>query len=155
MAASKRDATCWCALSVRQPYAHLIVAGIKKFDARTGWLPESLGAVLIHASSSMACGWKDDPYIRRALARADVDDVATLPRGGIIGVVDICRTFDEEQAQKVRMPKSQRHLCAENGDLRGLALIQFAHPAFTRFVKCHGALHLWRVPAPVVKQLNK
>lgn len=72
------------ALSLRQPWAYLVCAGIKPVENRT-WRTRWRGPVAVHAA------WQpDEVYIHRfadLLAGLDLPD--DLPRGGIVGVVSI------------------------------------------------------------------
>lgn len=86
------------ALSVRQPYAWLIVNGHKSFENRD-WQPKNWGRkfrgrILIHASKGMT---KDEYLIGRDHAE---DHGVTLPpfdelqRGGIVGETEIVAWHD-------------------------------------------------------------
>jgi len=66
-------------LSIRQPWASLIVAGHKDIENRT-WATPYRGPLLIHASSRTDV----DADTRDLLTRAEIK---RLPRGGIIGAV--------------------------------------------------------------------
>lgn len=66
-------------LSIRQPWASLIVAGHKDIENRS-WATPYRGPLLIHASSKADL----DADTRGIWAR---DEITALPRGGIIGVV--------------------------------------------------------------------
>jgi hypothetical protein len=83
------------ALSVRQPWAWLIVNGYKDVENRT-WSTEYRGPLLIHA------GWHLDPEIeqvRGELAEMGIEVPADLPRGGIVGrvvVVECVTAHDSE-----------------------------------------------------------
>src|SRR6478672_6968545 len=77
------------AISVKQPWAALIVAGLKTVEVRT-WPTRRRGAVLIHAgkvADDRPEGWDriSTPHLREA---------AEL-RGGVIGVAEIaaCRGY--------------------------------------------------------------
>lgn len=78
------------ALSVRQPWAHLIVSGNKDIENRV-WTTKHRGLVLIHASASMT----DDEYKEAADAslKAGVDvpsaERLKLELGGIVGYAEI------------------------------------------------------------------
>jgi hypothetical protein len=73
------------ALSVRQPYASLIVAGIKAIENRS-WAPKYRGRLAIHASKSMRLADLNDA---RALCREiGAPFPEEFPRGGILGTVD-------------------------------------------------------------------
>lgn len=69
-------------LSVRQPYATLIVAGVKKIENRT-WRTEHRGRIYIHASGDQYA-WPDadclpESYVERMLPWIGVEDLAGLP----------------------------------------------------------------------------
>lgn len=73
------------ALSVRQPWAWLIVAGHKDIENRT-WRTHHRGRILIHASQRI------DAAMIRALTQAwpfDGDPPESFVTGGIIGEVSI------------------------------------------------------------------
>lgn len=70
------------ALTVFQPYAWLIVKGIKPIENRT-WSTRHRGPLLIHAGAKWLDGWQ-----ARA-ARFGIEVPANLPTRGLIGVVDV------------------------------------------------------------------
>jgi hypothetical protein len=70
-------------LSVRQPWAHLIVAGIKRIENRV-WTTRYRGPLLIHASKR----WYDEP-VGDIEQRHGITIPHDLPLGGIVGVVDL------------------------------------------------------------------
>jgi hypothetical protein len=90
----------WHALSIKQPWAALIVAGKKTIEVRT-WKTTFRGPVLIHAGrvpDSRPEAWK----------WVDTDEISRLAnyQGGIIGkaVVNNCRLYQTpEQFQQDRM----------------------------------------------------
>ena len=76
------------ALSIRQPWAELIVAGLKDIENRT-WRTDYRGPVLIHA------GMKIEPidadlreWVKR-ISGFDLPQADDLPRGGIVGQAEI------------------------------------------------------------------
>lgn len=76
------------ALSVRQPWATLIVLGIKELEVRR-WSTKRTGRIYIHAGKQIdrrARGWKLVP--EEHLALLDL-------RGGLVGSVELigCRTY--------------------------------------------------------------
>lgn len=73
-------------LSVRQPWASLIVAGHKTIENRT-WATTHRGPLLIHAAKRPVL----DADTHGLLTR---DEIAALPRGGIIGVVNVVDCVD-------------------------------------------------------------
>lgn len=77
------------ALSIRQPWAWLIVNGHKDIENRS-WATKFRGPVLIHASKGMT---RDD-YLACEIFCADIPGVKLpayedLQRGGIVGQVEI------------------------------------------------------------------
>lgn len=80
MARSSDDATY--ALSLRQPWAALVVLGLKTIEIRR-WPTDRRGPILIHASSvadDRPEVWRDLPPVARGLAQL---------RGGLLGRVDL------------------------------------------------------------------
>jgi hypothetical protein len=65
-------------ISIRQPWAHLIVSGSKNIENRV-WPTSYRGPVLIHASLNV----EREAYLSHKL------DPKRLPRGGVIGVAEI------------------------------------------------------------------
>lgn len=99
------------ALSVRQPWAWLIVNGFKPFENRDWsagnparcWLGKQLArcspmTILVHAAQGMTNDEYDQAYF---MAKGDYDitlpPMKDLPRGGIVGVVNVVRWHDERQ----------------------------------------------------------
>jgi hypothetical protein len=94
-------------LSVRQPWAWLLVQGIKTVENRT-WRTNYRGPLLIHAGGRLDLDWREEidrlahprwrvfwrpnAYWREVLERlADcpVEDEAAFPRGGSVGSVTL------------------------------------------------------------------
>ena len=80
------------ALSVRQPWAELILAGRKRFELRS-WRTHYRGPILIHA------GLRVDS---EAVVSAGLQEKA-LETGALIGVAELvdCRPFTEEMADEM------------------------------------------------------
>jgi hypothetical protein len=69
-------------LSVKQPWAHLVVTGVKNVENRT-WYSQVRGPILIHAGKTVDKGglrWCEDHGIELP---------AYLPTGGIVGRVNL------------------------------------------------------------------
>lgn len=84
----------WVALSIKQPWAALIVAGLKSIEVRT-WPTTRRGPVLIHASKipdERQEGWS-------LVTTPEVKALAEL-RGGIIGLARLadCRSYDNRKS---------------------------------------------------------
>ncbi len=70
-------------LSVRQPWAELIVSGIKRIENRT-WTTSYRGPVIIHAGGK----WDDEP-IEQIERRLNLEIPYNLPRGGVVGIAGL------------------------------------------------------------------
>jgi len=70
------------ALSIKQPWAWAILAGHKRVENRT-WTTDYRGPLAIHA------GLQEDPEGYRLLAELGIDVPDDLPRGAILGTVDL------------------------------------------------------------------
>lgn len=90
------------ALGVRQPWAELILRGIKTVEVRT--LPTNLrGPIYLYASKLLA----EMPAAQPAITRYALD-TAALPRGEIVGSIDIidCRPATRHDAAAACVPAS-------------------------------------------------
>ncbi|QDT55171.1 ASCH domain protein [Caulifigura coniformis] len=85
------------ALGVRQPWAELILRGIKTIEVRS--LPTNVrGPIYLYSSKKLA----ETPAAEAAAARHGIETIA-LPRGLLVGTIDIvgcesCRPSDAEAA---------------------------------------------------------
>lgn len=141
-------------LSLRQPFASLIVAGVKRYECRS-WYPTALGPLAIHASSGFAHHWREisaDPVIKKALAEAEIEDATALPRGAILGFVTVAKVYLPEHPPK-RLSKMDEAML---GAWHGLSLWRLTRPfALATAVPCKGALNLWSPPEAVAKAVLK
>ena len=78
------------ALSIRQPWAYLILKAGKDIENRC-WPTRIRGRILIHASKGCTHGELSDAmeFASDAIGRPINADLKTIPRGGIIGSVEI------------------------------------------------------------------
>jgi hypothetical protein len=90
-------------LSIRQPWAWLILHGGKDVENRT-WASRVRGRVLIHASGTMTRAEYDDAAafvagITHLLpAPVTLPEFAALPLGGIVGSVEILRCVAQSES---------------------------------------------------------
>jgi hypothetical protein len=70
-------------LSVRKPYAHLIIMGLKPFENRTWWTNHR-GPLLIHAGGR----WHADP-VEEIERRFGIAISPELALGGIVGIANL------------------------------------------------------------------
>ena len=86
------------ALSIRQPYAYLILIGVKRIENRT-WPTLYRGPLAIHAGAR----WHERPVeqIEKHFRVKVPDD---LPTGGIIGVVDLVDVIQQSNDRSFEGP---------------------------------------------------
>ncbi|RQS39750.1 ASCH domain-containing protein [Burkholderia sp. Bp8990] len=90
------------ALSIRQPWAWLIVNGHKDIENRT-WRTAYRGPVLIHASKGMTWDEYADGIVTARYATRGTDFAASMPnhkdieRGGIVGVATLVDCIPAER----------------------------------------------------------
>jgi hypothetical protein len=78
-------------LSIRQPWAMLVLAGYKQFETRS-WQTQYRGRLAIHAGRSLAeetvhlC---QRPWLRGLLRAAGYASALDLPRGKVLGIVEL------------------------------------------------------------------
>lgn len=84
------------ALGIRQPWAELILRGIKTIEIRSSQT-QIRGPIYIYASKKLA----KTPHADQAVVEAGID-VEELPRGKLIGTVEIVDSF----------PVNQKHAAA-------------------------------------------
>src|SRR5262249_54423911 len=95
-------------LSIRQPRASLVVLGLSRCELRN-WRTAHRGPLAIHASQRL-----DDeaveicrrPEIRRWLRAAGFPSPFDLPRGQVLGVVDLvdCQALNADLAEATAAP---------------------------------------------------
>lgn len=132
------------ALSIRQPWAWLIVNGYKDIENRT-WSTRMRGPVLIHASKGMTRAEYEDVEALLATERGIRDKNITLPkfedleRGGIVGIASItgCLSFS---LGNVRSPWFFGPYGFTLGDIKALPFVPFK-----------GALGFFDVPDELVQ----
>ena len=83
------------ALSIRQPWAWLIVNGYKDIENRT-WATQFRGRVYVHAGQRII---RDDfPEQRAYLRESGIVVPADLPRGAIVGEITITGCMDGSES---------------------------------------------------------
>jgi hypothetical protein len=137
-------------LSLRQPWASLILFGVKRFENRSWPAPSTLigQRIAIHASagslalrswSEIVSGARIDPSEGVAVAGVHLPPLASLPRGVILGSVLLvtCQRFE------ALTKRQQRDAFAE-----GPMVWRLAEPRWlAQPLACKGALRLWDAPA--------
>lgn len=131
------------ALSIRQPWAWLIVNGHKDIENRT-WPTRFRGRVLIHAGKTMTRDEYDDGLATAMHVgyRAFFPTREQLERGGIVGVATIVDCLPPGA------DASQWHARDQFG-------FRMADAKPLPFVECKGALGFFDVPVDVATQLRQ
>jgi hypothetical protein len=75
-------------ITIRQPWAHLIVNASKNIENRT-WATSYRGPILIHASLN----------VNRSLCLKHRLDPDTLPRGGVVGIAEIANCVNKHSSR--------------------------------------------------------
>lgn len=136
------SATANYALSIRQPWAALIVLGIKTIEIRR-WPLAYRGQLFIHASSypdKREQGWRLVPAEGAALARL---------RGGVIGMVNMvdCRRYPSRRAF---LAERWRHHNDPSWFEPNLFGFIFEHPRVVPYFAVKGNVRLFRVSPPAL-----
>ena len=120
------------ALSIRQPWAWLIVNGYKDIENRT-WATRFRGRVYVHAGRNVVPG--DYPEQREYVRESGIVIPADLPRGAIVGEVVIAGCVD----------------CSESPWFCGpYGFLLEAPKAYAVPIPCRGKLGFFRVDDSVV-----
>lgn len=128
------------ALTIRQPFAHLVVTGKKIYETRT-WPTPFRGTLLIHAGRAK----HHEPI---GCTQAELDKMVT---GAIIGSVEVIdcinqidhRGFPDEQKAMGFFKPGYFAWVLKNPK-------QFAEP-----IKCFGSLGFWTPPATVLEKVKQ
>ena len=143
------------AFSVKQPWAGLLVAGVKRFEVRT-WAPSGPGVFLVHASSGKARGMPElraEPLFQKSLREAGMTDEQGWPQSAFLGLVEVARVINTEEGLPRRFTKQDEFLC---GSVESILLWEIGRRwPFTRPVPCNGMLNLWRPPTEVHAAINR
>ena len=83
------------AISLIQPWASLIVMGVKKFETRS-WKTEYRGNLLIHASSKLPTDFQKDKFTEGSYFKDYIADMELLPYGVVIGKVNLVGIYRAE-----------------------------------------------------------
>lgn len=136
--------TDWVALSVKQPWAALLVAGIKRVEVRT-WGTRRRGPVLIHAArvpDDRPHGW----------SLVTDTAVATLARlgGGLIGVAELTDCLEYSTAERFTADCERHHNLPDWFVPPRLFGFAFAHPRPLPFRRLPGSTFFFPVPGVTI-----
>jgi hypothetical protein len=129
------------ALTICQPYPHLIVIGEKPIENRT-WSTPHRGALAIHAGKSRV--WLDD---------GDAERYPSMVFGAIVAVADLVAVLSLHS--ELAWPDTYAHLrdhTHANGPY--CWVLENVRP-LTRPIACPGALGLWTVPIEIERRIQE
>lgn len=141
-------------ISVKQPWASLLLAGVKKYEVRS-WTPGYTGYLILHASSTNAIGLpklRRKPLFQRALRLAGLQDESRWPRSAAIGVIEVIRVWDRYEVPARRTKLDALLGATRKEDYRWQIGRRWA---FKNVVTCHGKLGLWTPPRRVYNAVRK
>jgi len=122
------------AISINQPWAWAIAAGVKRVENRT-WTTSYRGPLLIHASLT----YHEENWERVELAAPEIVVPDELDCGGIVGVCDL--------VDVVTSKPGDPFFCGPYG-----FVLANARPI--EWIEVRGKLGLWRPPAEIVAQIH-
>lgn len=125
---STPEAHDWPVLSIRQPWAELILAGLKKYESR-GWETLYRGPLWLHASLRIDPG-------------SDIASAELLPRGAVVGVIVLKEIIGIK-------PKDAEEYDGLHGPLHWR--VEPLH-RLPRPVAARGRLNLWRLTPTLFRQ---
>ena len=144
------------ALTIRQPYATLIVQGVKQFETRS-WRTEYRGPLVIHAAANGSRIYGDQ--LRRLEKRLRVMPTALMgqeyPLGAVLGVVELVECLPISPTLIDALTPCEKALgwYSDGGfvwDLARAGRIRFAEP-----IACAGRQGLWALPADLAARVEK
>jgi len=130
------------AVSIRQPYATMVMLGWKRIETKTT-NTRHRGTILIHASNTVGAA-------ERRVAEREGLDLDSLPRGAILGSVDIVDAVPVENLEGLTDAERSR------GDYRPGRwgwVLERARP-LTDPISCKGALSFWKIPDDIAAQVR-
>ncbi len=153
------------AISIYQPWASAIVAGHKTMETR-GWRTKYRGPLAIHASRKTFC-WEFElmnasifSVVFSRQKKTDEEFFRSLPRGGIVGVVQLVDCIRTEaaivQARRRKFLNLRFEQWWSEADLGNFDAGRWAwileHPVETKFVPMRGKPGLFDVDYQFLRQ---
>jgi len=139
-------------ISVRQPWAWLIVAGHKDIENRT-WRTSYRGRLLIHASQAMEPD--DFPMQRQWIETCGlvIPDDSDLPRGAIVGSATLTNVYSDQWWQRSYYQKIGKGVSPWFEGPYGFEMadaVEFAEP-----IPCRGQLGLRDISDALAARVSK
>lgn len=125
-------------LTIKQPYASLIVEGYKEYEFRT-WKTNYRGRILIHAGKGI------DKETINNIKPLELD----YPNGYIIGSVKIvdCIKVDDKLREELKKSPSVYEKIIKNKDYDGY-VFKLANPRKIKPIEASGKLSFWEYDYP-------
>lgn len=126
------------ALSLKQPWATLVVTGLKTVEIRR-WMTNYRGPLLIHASrlwDARATGWEVLPAEQQPLLQL---------RGGVIGQVELLSCVSYKSVDSFTVDQSQHWNRTEWFEPPIMFGFRFVSPRVLPFHACKGQVRLFTV----------
>lgn len=131
------------ALTVCQPYAHLITVGAKFVENRT-WHVAYRGWLAVHAGSSTL--W---------MRSEDWHEFPAVVFGGFVAVARLVGVMSVQRARAIARREPEYAWLADHPHLEGpMCWIFNEVRPLTRAVACSGRRGLWDVPADLVREMR-
>lgn len=131
------------ALSLKQPFAILVVEGRKTIELRV-WNTKLRGPFLVHASRTPF----KDQYEKFGYKKD------SLPLGAIIGVVNLLDVKEYSTSDEWRQD-FQRHLAGPEFEARDYGFILSCPVKFEKPIPCAGSLNFWNVSESIMSKLPR
>ena len=137
-------AEVWQALSIKQPWAALIVHGVKTVEVRT-WLTGKRGKILIHASKSP----EPNPDAWKHVSSPQLMETAGLV-GGIIGMAELCECITYSSREAYAADGEKHRTAAERFQPPAMYGFRFRRAKPVAFVPWLGNTNFFAVEAEIV-----
>lgn len=138
-------------LSVKQPYASLLLSGEKRFECRTYPVNGAPGLLLLHASQGMA-----DVATAEALAAlGGLGPRSEWPRSAIIGVIEVTKVFGPGDHPRLTVKDVKMCGAEARSSLSRETLWRIGRTwAFHKPIECGGKLNLWSPPEELKRRIT-
>lgn len=121
------------ALTIRQPWATLIIAGLKRYEFRS-WNTKYRGELLIHAGKTI------DKEAEQRLEKYLPDE---LPLGKILGKVKVIDCVKCDETLKEKCLKGNKDVYAKSSFVERFAIELSDVEVFEKQIEIKGQLGLW------------
>lgn len=135
-------------LSLTQPWASLMAAGVKRIETRS-WATRYRGPLAIHAAKGQPPAARELELISYPILTAEPHP---LPRGAIVAVV---RLVDCVRTEDIRRTLGDAELTFGDYSDGRYAWVTDRVSRLTSPIRCGGALGLWSIPDGLMSYLER